>query len=240
MTTDPDDLDVQEKHIRKRVGHYTRRASSGVWKGVKKGVKSSYRASHVGQDLSKLGGSLMDTVVGLPIRAARGIVNFANYAARAVVGAPEAGAKKLYRMVEGVEESLDDKVRAAEKHHGRTITLSRGEIEFIQTYGPHTAIPHLDAKIRQAEEEQRQVHIPLPEAHKVLAYIQQHGTTDILNRYKRAAAIVSFVVALLSFDQVRLTGAAVSTIHGGYDYYSLFGFLFLALGILLLCMHRRR
>lgn len=62
---------------------------------------------------------------------------------------------------------------------------------------------------------------------------------EIVNRevLKQAAAILSFILALLSFDQVRLTGAAIGG-AGSYDYYSLFGFLFLALGILFLLMRK--
>ncbi|HLC72697.1 MAG TPA: hypothetical protein VJH37_03885 [Candidatus Nanoarchaeia archaeon] len=65
--------------------------------------------------------------------------------------------------------------------------------------------------------------------------------TDIVNKevLKQTAALVSFIFALLFFDQVRLTGAAIGA-ASGYDYYSLFGFLFLALGILLLLMRKAR
>ena len=66
--------------------------------------------------------------------------------------------------------------------------------------------------------------------------------TDIVTKevMKQAAAVLAFTFALLSFDQVRLTGAAVSGATGGYDYYSLFGFLFLALATLLLLMRKEK
>ncbi len=236
MTSHSGDSEEGEQKSRRKLGEYGKRAGRAALKGV----KSSYHASNVGRDLSRLGGSLMDTVVGLPIRAVRGVVNLANYAARTVVGAPEAGARKLYQMVEGVEQSLDDRVRTAERHHENTITLSARELQALHYAGADQAVLHLDAKVRQAEEAQRTVHIPLSEAHKVLDYMRRHRTTDILERYRAAAAIISFVIALLSFDQVRLTGFAIGVTTGGYDYYSYFGFLFLALGIFLLCFERRR
>ena len=57
----------------RRIGQYTGRA-----------LKSAYDASHVGKDFRKLGGSLFDTVVGLPVRAVRSVVNSINYTASTI------------------------------------------------------------------------------------------------------------------------------------------------------------
>lgn len=66
--------------------------------------------------------------------------------------------------------------------------------------------------------------------------------TDIVSKevLKQAAAALTFMFALLSFDQAQITGMAVSTVGGGYDYYSLFGFLFLALATLLFLTSKDR
>lgn len=64
--------------------------------------------------------------------------------------------------------------------------------------------------------------------------------TDIVHKemMRQAAAILAFALGVLSFDQVRVTGMTVSSVTGSYDYYSLFGFLFLALATLLFLMRK--
>lgn len=63
--------------------------------------------------------------------------------------------------------------------------------------------------------------------------------TDIVNKeIGEAAALLAFILSLLFFDQARLTGMAVATASSGYDYSSLFGFLFLALSSLFFLMRK--
>ncbi len=218
-----------------------KRALYATGRGIAGAAKNSYQASRVGKDYSDLGGSLLNSTVGLAARALRAVFNTANYAARTVVAIPEGLTKGFHNKFVGhLEEDLEGKVAYAEGHDSTTITLSPDEIEEMHRVGADKSINHLAQKIYRAELEQHPVRLSVDEAKKALRYMATQHKTDILDKYRGAAAVISFIVALLSFDQIRLTGFAVSEATGGHDYYSLFGFLFLALAALLFLSSKER
>lgn len=206
--------------ISRRIGQYTGRA-----------LKSAYDASHVDKDLSKLGGSIFDTVIGLPVRAVRSAVNSLNYVARAVVGAPEAAAKSLY---DKVEHKLEDKLEHAEEKDQPFITLTRRELQDLERLEDpevfHRIVPHLEAKVADAELREGGVRFSKQQIYALLGDIHDRYRSR-LGSYRNVAAILLFALGIFSLDQSKVTGMAVSNINAGSDYYSLFGFLLLGLAV---------
>lgn len=196
-----------------------------------RGLKSAYHESNLGKDLVALGGTAINTVVGMPLRLVRGLLNIPNYIGRGVAKTPDLVAK--------LGNSLERKIDAAQERHEKYITFTHSELESLHYLGADQAIHHLSQKLLDAENRQGQIRVPLKDGYSALQDIWESGKTDRLHKYRAGLTIISFIVALLSLDQVSLTGFSVAE-ASGYDYYSLFGFVFLGISILLLFSLRKR